>query len=293
MRLLIDTDIGDDIDDILTIGWALEKGVELVGITTVYREAKQRLAIVKDILKIADREDIPALEGHSISLTSYARKLGQLNYKSQSEVEGNDPNKAVDFILDAVTRYDDLIILPIGAQTNIALACQKAPEIMKNAKLVIMGGSFFTHTDEWNIACDPIAAKIVIDTCENITYVPWDVTRNICIGPDNYKAILGLNDENLRGCIANFVKMWSKKNCYIPLLHDPAAFYYCLHPECFSIKKTAVKVVTEGDCMGMTLNLNYLCGGIQDKKQYKVIDLVENAESDKIISEFMNNVFNI
>ena len=119
MRLLIDTDIGDDIDDILTIGWALEKGVDLIGITTVYREAKERLAIVKDILKVAGREDIPALEGYSASLTPHARKLGQLNYKSQTETEGNDPNEAVDFILEAVQKYEDLVILPIGAQTNI------------------------------------------------------------------------------------------------------------------------------------------------------------------------------
>ena len=293
MRFLIDTDIGDDIDDILTIAWALEKKVELVGITTVYREAKGRLAIVDNLLSIAERTDIPTLEGYSQSMTDHARKLGKFNYKAEAEVEGNDPEEAIDFILDCVKKYDDLVILAIGAQTNIAKACLREPETMKNAKLVIMGGSFFTHTDEWNIACDPIAAKTALDVCDNISYIPWDITRHICIGPENYKSILEIKEDSLRGCIASYVDSWSKRNSYIPLLHDPAAFYYCLHPECFKMKQTLTKIVTEGDCMGMTLNLEYLRGGVQNRTEYRKVNLAEQADSERIVTEFMKDVFKL
>ena len=58
MRLWIDTDIGDDIDDILAISWALKKGVEIVGISTVYREAEKRLNIVKELLEVANKKEI-------------------------------------------------------------------------------------------------------------------------------------------------------------------------------------------------------------------------------------------
>ena len=293
MKLLIDTDIGDDIDDILTIGWALEKKVDIVGITTVYREAKERLAIVDDLLSIAGRTDIPTLEGYSKSMTDHARKLGAFNYKSETQVAGNDPENAVDFILSSIKKYDDLVVLAIGAQTNIAQACLREPETMKNAKLVIMGGSFFTHTDEWNIACDPIAAKTVLDTCENITYIPWDITRKICIGSENYERILQIKEDRFRGRIASFVQSWSGKNNYIPLLHDPAAFYYFLHPECFTLRETRVKIVTEGECMGMTLNLNYLYGGVQDRASCKKIMVAQQADSDTIVAEFMKDVFKI
>ena len=293
MRLLIDTDIGDDIDDILAVGWALKKGVDLVGITTVYRQARKRLAIVRDILGVAGKNNITALEGYSEPMTSYARKLGNLNYETESEEKGNDPEEAIGFILDCVKKYDDLTILAIGAQTNIAYACKRDPQTMKKAKIVIMGGSFFTHTDEWNIACDPIAAKIVLDTCDNITYVPWDVTRDICIGKDNYDKILNMEGHDLSGCIAEFVVKWDKNNSYIPLLHDPTAFYYCLYPEYFTLSRTTVKIETEGDCMGMTLNLNYLCGGVKDWSLCKTIDVVKSADSAKIINEFMKDVFNV
>ena len=293
MRILIDTDIGDDIDDILTIAWALEKNVDLVGVTTVYREAKDRLAIVDNLLSIAGRTDIPTLEGYSKSMTDHARKLGKFNYKSDEEVEGNNPDKAIDFILESVKKYDDLVVLAIGAQTNVAQACLREPETMKNANLVIMGGSFFTHTDEWNIACDPIAAKTVLDTCDNITYIPWDITRHICIGPENYKAILEIKEDSLRGRIASYVESWSKRNTYIPLLHDPAALYYCLHPECFKMQKTLTKIVTEGDCMGMTLNLEYLRGGIQGRTEHRKVNLAEEADSGRIVAEFMKDVFKL
>lgn len=40
MRLFIDTDIGDDIDDALAIAMAVGAGADIVGVTTVYRDAR-------------------------------------------------------------------------------------------------------------------------------------------------------------------------------------------------------------------------------------------------------------
>ena len=292
MRLWIDTDIGDDIDDILTISWALKKKTEFAGISTVYRQAHERMRIVKELLNGANA-NVPLYEGYSSVLSDNALTVGKLNYTSDAEFQGNDPEKAIDAIIDAVKKYDDLIILAIGAQTNVAKACLKDPATMKGAKLVIMGGAFYVHAAEWNIVCDPKAAKIVSETVDDITYVPWDVTRYICIGEENYKKILSIEERSARGVLAGFVKQWSTKNKYIPLLHDPAAYYYCLRPDLYNVIDFSVNVIDEGELTGMSLNMNEFTLRINREKKYPVHKLVVKADNDVIISDFMKDVFEI
>ena len=65
MRLFIDTDIGDDIDDALAIAMAVESGADIVGVTTVYRDARVRATIVKKLLALSGRSDVHVVAGAS------------------------------------------------------------------------------------------------------------------------------------------------------------------------------------------------------------------------------------
>ena len=293
MHFWIDTDIGDDIDDILAISWALKKKVDIVGISTVYRQSKERAYIVKELLKHYNVENIPVYAGYSSVLTKDPIPLGKLNYVANESEITEDCEKTVNALIEAVKKYDDLIILIIGSQTNIASACIKAPEIMKKAHFVIMGGAFMTHTAEWNIVCDPLAAKIVSSATEDITYIPWDITRYISIGKKNFDDILGIQEDSSRGFVADCVRQWAKNSNYIPLLHDPSAFYYCLRPDLFEVKKVKVDVKESGDCMGMTLNLNDFTLRKNKEKEFPIVNVVVKSNNEQIISDFMSDVFEI
>jgi len=48
-KLLIDTDIGDDIDDLFALYFALRKNIEIVGVTTVFKDTVQRAKMVKKL----------------------------------------------------------------------------------------------------------------------------------------------------------------------------------------------------------------------------------------------------
>ena len=176
---LIDTDIGDDIDDALAIGYALEKGLNIVGITTVYREAEKRVLIVKKLLEYKNKTDIPVFGGYSKPITVNPVIIGKMNYEAGENTEKSDPEKAVDFIADCAEKYgEELCVMSIGAQTNIAKAWEKHPDKMqKIGLLAIMGGCFTLHHNEWNIACDPSAARIVSESTMNIFYMPWELTK--------------------------------------------------------------------------------------------------------------------
>lgn len=292
MRLLIDTDIGDDIDDVLAIGLALKKGLNLVGVTTVFRDAKKRAQIVKGVFCGAAM-NVPVFAGYSEPM-SKSRVNGRFYYDGCATGEiSNKEEDAVDFIIDCAKKYgQDLTLLVIGAETNIAYACRKAPEIMKGiGSCVIMGGSFFQHYDEWNIACDPLAAKIVAESGMNITYVPHDITKNISIGEDNLDYVLHGAFNGVTKCVAETVAEWMRRDGWTPLLHDPVALYYCIKPELFETQKIRAKFFGEGELAGLSLNLNDFTAFIGDKNVYPEINVAVKVDSDFIVKDFMQTLF--
>lgn len=297
MKLLIDTDIGDDIDDALALGYALAKGYDIIGITTVYREAGKRASIAKKMLDYAGRTDIPVYRGHDRVLSTEALTIGRLHYRADEIPEPtNDPDEAVTFIADCAERYgEELCLCAIGPQTNVALAWQRYPEKMKKVGLLaIMGGCFTTHHNEWNIACDPTAARVVAESSMKIFYVPWNITRDICIGRANYDYILDYSENDLAGYLAHLVRQWSGRNNYIPLLHDPATLICAMDPTAYRSAETDFCVLDAGPAAGVTLNISSLNPvAIRPYEKRKRIDLVVETDNDKIVGEFMRTVYKL
>lgn len=295
MVFWIDTDIGDDIDDALALVLALKKKLPIIGVSTVYREAEARTLLVKRFLAEEGRADVRVVAGYSQPISENARELGFLNYREDGPMtlEMKDPERAVDAIIEAAETYkQDLTLLVLGAQTNIAKAVQKAPEVMQQiGRCLIMGGAFNVHTDEWNIACDPAAAKIVAESGIPIVYVPWDITRFVYIGEENYEYILNLHEDGTSGILADYVRSWKKRNTYVPLLHDPVAVYYALYPEWFILNDVRTKVVADGELMGATVNLTLFTGGVKDKESYPLLPVAVSVDKQKVVKDFMQTVF--
>ena len=68
--IIIDTDLGDDVDDAAALIMALNSPeLDIVGITTVYRDTRKRVRMVKDICRLAGREDIPVIAGRASSVS--------------------------------------------------------------------------------------------------------------------------------------------------------------------------------------------------------------------------------
>ena len=62
-KYIIDTDIGDDVDDAFAVMLAAKSQLNVVGITTVFRNAMQRAKMAKYLLRLIGREDIPVIAG--------------------------------------------------------------------------------------------------------------------------------------------------------------------------------------------------------------------------------------
>ncbi len=65
-RLLVDTDIGTDVDDALALALAATTGeAQLIGVTTVHADAPLRARLAARLLHLAGRDDVPVVPGAS------------------------------------------------------------------------------------------------------------------------------------------------------------------------------------------------------------------------------------
>ena len=77
IKIIIDTDIGDDADDALAICLALKsEELEVMGITTVFRNTAARAQIAVRLLQLMGRTDIPVYAGigHPLVADSFCQE---------------------------------------------------------------------------------------------------------------------------------------------------------------------------------------------------------------------------
>ena len=95
---------------------------------------------------------------------------------------------ALIFLLKLLNHMNWVITLCcLGPLTNIAIAIEKAPEIITRAKeIVMMAGAYFevgniTPAAEFNVFVDPEAAKIILNSSVKKTFLPLDVTHKLLV----------------------------------------------------------------------------------------------------------------
>jgi purine nucleosidase len=189
LPIILDTDIGDDIDDALALAVALNSPeIELRGVTTVFRNAPRRALLAQHLLQVWGREAVPVVAGCSKPLLEpFERLSGGAQLGGQFEVldpeaEWQSDDHAIDFLSQAIDVEAEpdpanlLTIVPIGPLTNIALALAREPGLIARSRIVLMGGQWSRDGAEWNIRCDPEAAAIVFHSGIAIDMVGLDVT---------------------------------------------------------------------------------------------------------------------
>jgi len=259
--VLLDTDIGDDIDDSLTLAYLLNKPeCELLGVTTVTgRDPRERAALASAICRAAGRNDIPIHSGASCRMRDggvMAPNVCQLPVLDQFDhrpVGDFASNTAVHFLQETINaRPGEITLLVIGPTTNIGLLFALDPEIpRKLKKIVLMCGHFGACNVNWNgqgfreynALCDPFATHIVYRSpvAEHLS-VGLDVTANLtmssldCVTPFN---LTGGPSKVVSAMIGTWVQ---KFGCETVGFHDPLAATMIFKPEICSWQQGQVTV---------------------------------------------------
>ncbi len=170
-KILLDTDIGSDIDDAIALAYLLaQPQCELLGITTVTGEPLKRAMMASAQCKLAGKT-IPIYPGAAEPLIIAQRQpqAPQAAKLDRWDHETNFPKgEAVEFLRHTIrANPGEITLFAIGPLTNIALLFHSDPEIPSLLKeLVLMCGVFagvnWQHEPlEWNAILDPQATAIV------------------------------------------------------------------------------------------------------------------------------------
>ena len=247
--LFIDTDIGDDIDDTLAIALVLNcEQFRIRGISTVYAEVKQRARLAAHMLRIWGRGDVPIVPGESLPYRNTPRTgwAAQCEVVDAETVFDNLVDQSAESLLTdaACDGFGRLNLLAIGALTNLARAFDHDTTLPGQFReMVMMGGSSDRERVEWNIGCDPEAAKIVFDAGIPTRIIPIEITEKCLMRESFLNRIRKSDAEHLR-LISQLIAIWAQRNGgHPPVLHDPLAVGCMLWPELYRFEAVSVDVL--------------------------------------------------
>jgi purine nucleosidase/pyrimidine-specific ribonucleoside hydrolase len=261
IKVIIDTDIGDDIDDAYAIAYALRcPELEIVGITTVLGNAGAKARIAAHLLREAGMRGIPVHAGCGLPLLQPAEPDRLPNQYIPEEMADLPiaSAHAVDFIIEtAMNAPGEIELLAIGPLTNVAMALRKEPSIASRIKrIVIMGGSYYFHFVEWNVYCDPEAADIVFRSGVPLDAVGMDVTRHCLMSEAQWNRMESGADRREVAMLLRLTERWrSGTGRKRPILHDALAVYGLHGGDGLRFEREAIQVELEGAATrGMTFN---------------------------------------
>jgi len=238
--VILDTDIGDDIDDAFALALVLRSPeLHLLGIETAYGDTELRARLVDRYLAAVGRGDIPVLAGVPTPQTNH---FSQAAYARQSPERKHA--SGVDFLLKQIRAHPGQItLIAIGPLFNIQAAIERDPATFKMLKrVVIMGGSVYRGysgknddkttppSPEWNILCDPAGARALLGSGVPVFVMPLDSTQIHLENP-----MLGTvfaHGSPLTDQLTLLYHQWTgAKEWRSPTLYDPVAVTYTIRPD--------------------------------------------------------------
>ncbi len=254
-KILLDTDIGGDIDDAICLSYLLrEPRCELLGITSVGGDAIRRAMVASALCTAAGRKDIPIFPGRSMPLVPipvYPLPEGAGELENWPHQVYFEENRAVEFLRDTILSHPHQVnLLAIGNMTNIALLFQQYPQCVELLKgFYAMNGYFGSEPlphplYNWNSWSDPLASEIVFRTAPKVHRVfSQEITRTPTIDSSEASALF-FPASRLTDCLLAFGGSWLQSSGELTM-HDPLAAVGIFYPSLCTYRRGVVTVETE------------------------------------------------
>jgi len=250
--IIIDTDIGDSIDDALALAFALRSPeLDVRAVTTVIDDVEGKTRLAWKMLSIYNRRDIALAMGAPEPLLDPTMSTAS---KEFSVLTRNDTipdaarRRAADLIIDtALQSRAKITLVAIGPLTNIALALKTDPRIKGNIeRIVIMGGAYLSSETEYNVKRDRAAAEIVFHSGVPITAVGLDVTSRLKLREKDSDR-LRLADDPASNFLVRLIELAEQEtHDPTPTLYDPLAIAAVFRPDLLQMQAGAVDVPLSG-----------------------------------------------
>ncbi len=229
-KVIVDTDIGDDIDDAYALALvASSPGVKLLGVTTTWGETGKRAQIAAKLLAALGRSDVPVYAGRAG--TSPIRR--QYDWARSFRSSAIRPDEAVLFLKTQIDQSPGQItLIGLGPFVNLGDLLTRYPEVKaKIRRIVLMAGSVYTGYNrqappvpEWNVVCDPASARIVFTSGVPIVMAGLEVTAMMQLDSERQKRLLA-DGRPGTDALAALTNLWGGNT---PTLFDVVAVAYAL-----------------------------------------------------------------
>lgn len=258
-RIILDTDIGTDVDDCLALALILKSPeLRLEGITCVYGDVLLRSRMVMKLLELYGTR-VPVMAGARKPLMGL-RPVYWEGHEGEGVLEAGDerlmpePEFAADYIVRMVMANPGLIhLVGIGPLTNIALALLKEPRVAEQvAQITLMGGvvrgldRLDLPYSEHNILCDADAAHVVFSSGAPINVIPLDLTTRVKVNRDGMERIRQGGTAFHAAVVGQLERYPRFEKQGWTNLHDPLAVASVIDPSLVRMEAVRIDVETGG-----------------------------------------------
>lgn len=245
LPVILDTDMGTDVDDALALAFAVRHpGIDLRAVTTVSGDTARRARIAKKLLLLAGRDDIEVAAGER-GVVSQSNRNPEAGH--EDAMLGPDaaslpisPRDGVTVLLEMCAE-EKIEVAVVGMQSNIAAALDRDPSFADDvARVAVMGGVFapvqflgvtLPPTIDHNLNVDQPASLRALNAGLPTLYVPGDVTMSTWLTTSHLDALV--RGDALCRELARQIDIWTPRLHatgrgiipaeYVALLHDPLA----------------------------------------------------------------------
>jgi purine nucleosidase len=258
-KIIIDTDIGDDIDDAFAIALALRTPqLNILGITTDYGDVEGKGKILDRLLGEVGRSDIPVAVGipNTVDSAVIGSLVSQKRYGEGGHFARVSHPKAVDFILDQIRRYPDgITLVTLGPLPNIGAIIDKSPEIFRKLKRIVMMGGWIAPIKpeygyapetqpgpEWNIKGDISASQKLFQSGVPLYVMPLDSTIRLSLD-EVKRGIIFWQGTPLTDALTLLYHQWGG---HTPVLSDAMTIAYILNPKLCAVQPMHILIDDKG-----------------------------------------------
>jgi inosine-uridine nucleoside N-ribohydrolase len=261
--VILDTDIGDDIDDTWALALLLKSPeLDLKLVVGDYGQAQYRARLLAKLLARAGRTDVPVGVGLDIVPRGEGRQAAWVKDYDLKSYPGRVNADGVQALIDTVMKSPQLVtLICIGPVPNIAAALKREPRLAQHARFVGMhgsvrvgyGGAKQPHA-EWNVKADPRSCQQVFAAPWNITITPLDTCGLVILTGDKYRRVRDTTDRTVADLMVNY-RLWVAGDAKLPAdmadqrsstLFDTVAVYLAIRPDLCVMEKINLRVTDDG-----------------------------------------------
>jgi len=249
MKVILDTDIGGDIDDAWALAFILShKEFDLLGVTISDGNTPARAKIACKMLHQAKRDDVPVAVGRK----THDGFDHQFTWAEDFEAKKPIEQSAADFLVETIKNQPgEVTLVAVGPLQNVADALRKEPNLGNYVKrVVLMSGCVYGRAGgqsvipEWNVVASTRDSQVVYAAGLPLTIVPLDSTTHVQLKQEERERVRNHRSPLTRS-LESLYRLWLDSPQSRMTLHDQLAVAETASPGTFFGKKETVPLVVD------------------------------------------------